>query len=201
MTNNQYYKTLLSSSSHKPRHCTNLSVIFGQIAKCRIRKRNRSAIVLRLSDVISEKRFRRPWQNYCKLRCEMFANLNSLYRNSMEGRAVRWRSQNKIFNLNSSLIPAKRRRGHSLTACNAAPPASGPQNGRTTEKRKKRKEKEKNGVFSGHYTTSLPAVYRPNGHARTATPERRPLERRMLVPIRLYRAESWYKVAIGWDGR
>ena len=32
-------------------------------------------------------------------------------------------------------------------------------------------------------TTSLPAVYRPNGYARTATPERRPLERRTLVLI------------------
>ena len=31
-------------------------------------------------------------------------------------------------------------------------------------------------------TTSLPAVYRPNGYARTATPEQRPLERRTLVP-------------------
>ena len=39
-------------------------------------------------------------------------------------------------------------------------------------KRKKKKEKEKNGVFSGHYViaSSLP-------------PERRPLERRTLVPI------------------
>ena len=39
-------------------------------------------------------------------------------------------------------------------------------------KRKKRKKREKNGVFSGHYViaSSLP-------------PERRPLERRTLVPI------------------
>ena len=45
--------------------------------------------------------------------------------------------------------------------------------GEEKEKRKKRKKKEKNGVFSGHYViaSSLP-------------PERRPLERRTLVPIK-----------------
>ena len=35
-----------------------------------------------------------------------------------------------ILGLNIELIPAQRRRGHSLTACNAAPRASWPQNGR-----------------------------------------------------------------------
>ena len=41
------------------------------------------------------------------------------------------------------------------------------------EKKEKRK-KEKNGVFSGHYAI-----------ASNLPPERRPLERRTLVPIRL----------------
>ena len=49
------------------------------------------------------------------------------------------------------------------------------------EKKKKRKRKEKRMMFLVA-TTSLPAVYRPNGYARPATPERRPLERRTLVP-------------------
>ena len=44
--------------------------------------------------------------------------------------------------------------------------------GKKEKKEKKRKKREKNGVFSGHYViaSSLP-------------PERRPLERRTLVPI------------------
>ena len=51
--------------------------------------------------------------------------------------------------------------------------------GKRKEKRKKRKEKRMAFFVA---TTSLPAVYRPNGYARTAMPERRPLERRTLVP-------------------
>ena len=50
----------------------------------------------------------------------------------------------------------------------------------------KKNEKENTGVFSGHYViaSSLPPERRrPNDDARTTTPERRPLERRVLVPI------------------
>ena len=53
------------------------------------------------------------------------------------------------------------------------------------EKRKKRKEKrkEKNGVFSGHYVI-----------ASSLLPERRPLERRTLVPITI----SKWVGCVGW---
>ena len=58
--------------------------------------------------------------------------------------------------------------------------------GKKEKKRKEKKnKKEKNGVFSGHYViaSSLPPErLRPNGYARTATPERRPLECCTLVP-------------------
>ena len=47
-------------------------------------------------------------------------------------------------------------------------------------KRKTRKKKRMAFLVA---TTSLPAVYRANGYA---TPERRPLERRTLVPIMLH---------------
>ena len=54
--------------------------------------------------------------------------------------------------------------------------------GKRKEKKKEKKRKKKRMAFLVA-TTSLPAVYRPNGYARTPTPERRPLERRTLVPI------------------
>ena len=46
-------------------------------------------------------------------------------------------------------------------------------------------------------TTSLPAVYCPNADARTTSPERRPLERRTLVPkVQIYTAlllpDTWH---------
>ena len=63
--------------------------------------------------------------------------------------------------------------------------------GKKEKKKEKRKEKrEKNGVFSGHYiiASSLP-------------PKRRLLERRMLVPKKVYMVTKISKtpVSIFWD--
>ena len=55
------------------------------------------------------------------------------------------------------------------------------------EKKEKKKEKKKKRMA---FLVATTLRHCQQSTARTATPERRPLERRMLVPIRLYRAES-----------